>query len=283
MLSPDQAAIMDRVLTDGGAVGITYSDAKNNPIYEPLPGQMPLWDFIKLTALFDNKKQFEQQNLRLQAQFPSHEIITTQLRSQAWERAWLKHFKPMQFGQNSWIVPSGFEPVDSDAVNLHLDPGLAFGTGTHPTTALCLEWIDAHDVSGLHLVDFGCGSGILAIMALLHGAERVSCVDIDPQAIAATAANAEKNGVAERISFVETNQIQYLKNQDGIIANILAKPLLELNKTFYNMLDKKGFIVLSGILQEQLDTVEKKYAECFTDIKHRTEQEWCCVTAVAER
>lgn len=280
MLSPEQATIMEQILTDGGAVGITYADAKENPIYEPLPGQMPLWDFVKLTALFDNQATFTSLHSQLEAQFPEYEMIATRLKSQIWERAWLTHFKPMKFGQNSWIIPSGFKPPDNNAVNLYLDPGLAFGTGTHPTTALCLEWLDANDVSGLHLVDFGCGSGVLAIMALLHGAARVSCVDIDPQAIAATAVNAEKNGVAERIDFIEPNQIERIVNQDGVIANILAKPLLELSETFHKMLKNKGFIVLSGILKEQFSSIEEKYSEYFIDINHQFEQEWCRVTAV---
>ncbi|WP_154222526.1 50S ribosomal protein L11 methyltransferase [Marinicella rhabdoformis] len=278
-LPQPQVEAMDAMLTQLGAVGITYSDAEDAPIYEPLPGEMPLWEDIKVIALYDDLKLYEQSKQWLQVQFPQLEVLATKLKDQVWERVWMDHFKPMRFGQNSWVVPDGFDVVDESAVNLILDPGLAFGTGTHPTTALCLEWLDLHDVKDKRLVDFGCGSGVLAIMALLHGAKEVICVDIDDQAIEATLQNATKNGVADGIKVVQPDQVASIKNQHGVLANILAAPLMQLSTVFSEMLEDKGFIVLSGILAEQQKQVMDKYESCFVDIEGKIEQDWCRVSA----
>lgn len=278
--APNEAVILDAYLTEAGAVSVTYVDAKDVPIYEPKPGEMPLWNDIKLTALFDNEATMQLASQALQKSHPELQQLKTQLKDQVWERVWMEHFKPIRFGDNSWVIPDGYDVVDSDAVNLILDPGLAFGTGTHETTALCLRWLDQHDVKGKCLVDFGCGSGILAVMALLQGAERVICVDIDPQAIQATQQNAEKNGVSEGILVVNPENVHSIKNQDGILANILAEPLMTFCDDFHQMLKPEGFIVLSGILESQKSMICDKYASRFIDIECEIDQDWVRVGAI---
>jgi ribosomal protein L11 methyltransferase len=275
-----QVEFIDSKLSEAGAVGVTYVDAKDVPIYEPKPGEMPLWNDIKLTALFDDEATMQTASQTLQRSHPELQQLKTQLKDQVWERVWMEHFKPIRFGVNSWVIPDGYDVVDPDAVNLILDPGLAFGTGTHETTALCLKWLDQHDVTGKQLVDFGCGSGILAVMALLQGAKQVICVDIDDQAIQATRQNAEKNGVGGGIQVVSPESVHNIKNQDGILANILAEPLLAFCDDFYQMLKPGGFIVLSGILETQKNIICEKYASRFIDIECEIEQDWVRVGAI---
>ncbi|MCX7552888.1 50S ribosomal protein L11 methyltransferase [Marinicella sp. S1101] len=278
-LNQAEVAAVDEQLQSNGAVGVTYVDAKDSPIYEPKPGEMPLWSQIKLIGLFDDEQQMQYASQQLQQAYPQLSQQHTQLKDQVWERLWMDHFKPMQFGQNSWVIPDGYEVVDPAAHNLILDPGLAFGTGTHSTTALCLAWLDAHDVRGKYLVDFGCGSGVLAVMALLQGAQQVICVDIDDQAIQATQQNAAKNGVLSGIKVVAPEKAGSIKNQDGILANILAEPLMAFCDDFHAMLNDGGFIVLSGILSEQKDMICAKYSSRFVDIKTEIDQDWVRVSA----
>jgi len=279
-VSKEQSESIDDALLAAGAVGVTYVDGKDSPIYEPLPGEMPLWQHIKLIGLFDKEDLMEKASQQLAHSYPQLEQLKTQLKDQVWERVWMEHFKPIRFGQNSWVIPDGFEVVDERAVNLILDPGLAFGTGTHETTALCLKWLDENDVKGKSLVDFGCGSGILAVMALLHGASKVVCVDIDDQAIQATLQNAEKNGVQAGIEVVNPKNVRDIKNQDGILANILAEPLMAFCEDFYQMLKPGGFVVLSGILKTQKNMICDKYAGCFIDIESEIEHDWVRVGAI---
>ncbi len=278
-VTSSQAKPLEAIISDLGAVAITFQDDSRTPIYEPLPGETPLWDFLKLTALFENQETLNRTKKFLTNHLPKVEIIATKLRDEIWERVWMDHFKPMRFGQNSWVIPDGFEPVDYDAVNLRLDPGLAFGTGTHATTALCLEWLDRHDFSGQHWVDFGCGSGILAVMALLQGAKKVICVDIDDQAIEATWQNAEKNNVSSGIEIVSPDAIDTIGQQDGILANILAAPLRQLRSEFVTMLKPGGRIVLSGILAEQQKALCDEYAQSFIDIECQNLDDWVRVSA----
>lgn len=275
-----QVGIIDEFLTETGAVSVTYVDAKDAPIYEPKPGEMPLWNEVKLTALFDDEATMLLAGEALQKSYPELQQLKTQLKDQVWERVWMEHFKPIRFGANSWVIPDGYKTVDPEAVNLILDPGLAFGTGTHETTALCLQWLDENDVKDKSLVDFGCGSGILAVMALLQGAKQVICVDIDEQAIQATWQNAKKNGVEKGIQVVNPENVHSIKNQDGILANILAEPLMMFCEDFYQMLKPEGFIVLSGILEAQKNQICEKYATRFIDIAYEIEQDWVRVEAV---
>jgi ribosomal protein L11 methyltransferase len=273
---------VDELLQVHGAVGVTFVDAKDNPIYEPGPGEMPLWQDIKLIGLFEDAATMQQASSQLASTHPALQQLKTQLKDQVWERMWMDHFKPIRFGEHSWVIPDGFAVVDDQAVNLLLDPGLAFGTGTHETTALCLRWMDANRqlLKGKRLVDFGCGSGILAVMALLHGAREVICVDIDEQAIQATWQNAEKNGVEQGIRVVNPENVRGIKNQHGIFANILAEPLMAYCETFYDMLTEDGFIILSGILKSQKAMICDKYATHFVDIRSEIDQDWVRVGAI---
>jgi ribosomal protein L11 methyltransferase len=262
-----------------GACSVTYRDAEDVAILEPAPGEMPLWQDIEVTGMFT--KDYDEQSIQksIQNQFTQREIICEKLQNQVWERTWLEHFKPMLFGQTTWIIPSEFEVINEDAVNIMLDPGMAFGTGTHATTALCLEWIDEHDLQGQKVIDFGCGSGILAIAALKHGAQVTYCTDIDPQAIESTLINAENNQVSEGIQVVATNKVLELEQLDVVLANILAAPLMSLVATFKKILKEGGELVMSGILAEQTDEVIEKFSQSFIDFQVKITDDWASVYA----
>ncbi|NIP18341.1 MAG: 50S ribosomal protein L11 methyltransferase, partial [Xanthomonadales bacterium] len=206
-------------------------------------------------------------------------VILSSLPDRDWERAWLENFKPMQFGSELWIVPSGYEPPDPEGLILRLDPGLAFGTGSHPTTRLCLEWLDATDVDGREVVDYGCGSGVLGIVAALKGARRVRCVDNDPQALVATHENAERNGVA---GIVETMAPEAFsgRNADLLVANILASTLQELAPRLCTAVRPGGKIALSGILAAQTGGVETAYAGCAHGFRTRELDGWILLSAI---
>ncbi|WP_395374085.1 50S ribosomal protein L11 methyltransferase [Marinicella sp. W31] len=277
--SRDQLAAIEATLEDSSRVALTIKDGEDNPIYEPKPGEMPLWDWLSLTVLFMQSDQQLSTLKTLQNNHPECEFIATQLDDQVWERVWMSHFKPLLFGRRTWIIPGGYDVVEADDVNILLDPGLAFGTGTHATTGLCLEWLDQHPPEDHCVVDFGCGSGILAVAALKLGASKVHCVDIDPQAIQATLMNAETNAVSAGIDVVEPENVAQLEQLDGVIANILAAPLMELEAQFADMLKPNGYVVLSGILKEQLDWVVEKYSQRFVDIKTKIKDDWALVFA----
>ncbi|NNJ97572.1 MAG: 50S ribosomal protein L11 methyltransferase [Gammaproteobacteria bacterium] len=251
-----------------GAQSITFKDAADNPILEPQPGETPLWQNAIITGLFDQK--FEptvlDQTIRDQLRGDKLNIEISELPDQDWTRAWMDTFKPMRFGERLWICPKHIEPPEPHAVNLRLDPGLAFGTGTHPTTSLCLRWLDAHvsKCSGHHhVLDYGCGSGILAIAALLLGAEHVDCVDIDAQALQATRENAATNQVSPQIVTCLPEQLQAEQTFDLVLANILSGPLTALVSTLASHCHAGSDLVLSGILITQADTVRESYAEFY--------------------
>lgn len=260
----DDAEALTELLSEAGAAAVTMQDAADQPLYEPPPGATPLWQLTNVVGLFDESFNAEAIVNQLKAQWSAElpEYRSEQLEDQDWERAWMDDFKPMQFGKRLWIVPSWHEAPQQDGVNILLDPGLAFGTGTHPTTRLCLEWLDGHSVEGKAVIDYGCGSGILAIAAALLGAASVLAVDNDPQALVATVDNAGRNSVAERIR-------PYLPNEAPsepaplLLANILAGPLIELAPRLASLVTQGGDIVLSGILPEQADEVSTRYSEWF--------------------
>ncbi len=249
-----------------GAHAITLADAGDQPVLEPGPGETPLWPSVRITGLFSPDADFESLRRDLCAQFslaelPAHHI--EELADRAWEREWLKDFHPMRFGSRLWVCPRGQQPdaaYRDTAICLELDPGLAFGTGTHPTTALCLRWLDqqhaAGALQGKHLLDFGCGSGILAIAALLLGAENAVAMDIDPQAVTATGSNAEQNGVAGKITASTTRPNGQF---DLVCANILAAPLIENAEWLSQRLHDGAWLLLSGILRHQVDDVCAAY------------------------
>lgn len=201
-----------------------------------------------------------------------------QIEDKDWEREWMDNFHPMQFGKRLWICPSWRPVPDESAVNVMLDPGLAFGTGTHPTTALCLQWLDGLDLANKTVIDFGCGSGILAIAALKLGAKQAIGIDIDPQAIQASRDNAERNGVSDRLSlFLAKDQPENLQ-ADIVVANILAGPLKELATPITQLLKKNGHLGLSGILTSQAESVCQAYQHSINLDDVTEKDEWCRIT-----
>ena len=259
-----EPALLEEVLLRHGAQSVTLSDAGNDPVLEPLPGSTPLWSDTRLTALFTADADFEslrtdlEQTLAIDV-LPDNHVEA--LADCAWERQWLKDFGPMRFGERLWVSPEGFTIDADDAVVVRLDPGLAFGTGTHATTALCLEWLDKIDIADKTLLDFGCGSGILAIAALKLGARSVTAVDIDLQAITATRQNALSNEVDDRLE--TTMQIDQLDDQfDFVVANILAGTLVDHATFVCDRLKSGGRLALSGILADQVADVSAAYRHC---------------------
>jgi ribosomal protein L11 methyltransferase len=262
-LDKAQAALAEQLLDSLGALSVTLTDAEDEPMLEPPPGAMPVWSRTRVTGLFpgDADAHRLQQQLR-KALDPLPELTLERLEDQPWERAWLDHFQPMRFGRRLWIAPSGAIVSETDAVVVELDPGLAFGTGTHPTTALCLQWLDAAPLAGRRVIDYGCGSGILGIAALKLGAAEVLAVDHDPQALAATAENARRNGVAERLQTL-TPDAPLPRQADVLLANILANVLVALAPRFATLLPSGGALVLSGVLEDQAAEVLDAHARQF--------------------
>jgi ribosomal protein L11 methyltransferase len=258
-LDPD---VVERAFLRHGAVSVTLTDAGDDPVLEPGPGETPLWSRTRITGLFADDSDLEAFRALLLAdldmtRLPAHRI--EQLEDRAWEREWLKDFGPMSFGKRLWICPTGCEVDAADAVIVHLDPGMAFGTGTHPTTAMCLDWLDGIDLAGKTLLDYGCGSGVLAIAGLKLGAASATGMDIDPQAVLATRQNAADNGVAANLRVIGSPD--GIEGQfDVVVANILAGPLVQFADSITSRLASRGMLALSGVLCEQADGVMAAYA-----------------------
>jgi len=269
---PDQAEQYEDLLLTAGCAVVTYQDAADQPIFEPDLGTTPLWSRTTITGLFAAEQdvqatldqlQAAQQQLPLPANAEHPPFKAEILEDKDWEREWMDSYHPMQFGTRLWVCPSWREAPDPDAVNMMLDPGLAFGTGTHPTTALCLEWLDGQALEGQHLVDYGCGSGILGIAALLLGARDVVAVDIDPQALTATRDNLARNRLApERLQTFLPADAPAVQ-ADTLVANILAGPLVQLAPTLATLIRPGGRLLLSGLLAEQAEEVSTAYNEWF--------------------
>ena len=264
-ITPEQAEPLEDALLGLDAVSVTFMDAEDQPIFEPDLGTTPLWSNTHLLALFeagtDPKSLIETLQSRWQQPLPDHEF--EEIADQDWERSWMDNFQPMRFGNRLWIVPSWHDAPEPDAVNLLLDPGLAFGTGTHPTTALCLEWLDGTAVKGKRIIDFGCGSGILAIAALLLGAEHAVGTDIDTQALEASRDNAQRNGLPEQILDLYLPENMPSEPADILVANILAGPLVSLAPQLSSLVKPGGLIALSGILAEQTEEIVAAYRDTF--------------------
>ncbi|WP_341502134.1 50S ribosomal protein L11 methyltransferase [Gallaecimonas sp. GXIMD4217] len=271
------------LLMTQGALSVTFMDAKDTPIFEPMPGETRLWGDTDVMALFEADADTAPAQAMIRTLLGEDTPIKVEaLEDKDWERAWMDNFHPMQFGRRLWICPSWKPVPDPDAVNVMLDPGLAFGTGTHPTTALCLQWLDGLDLAGKTVVDFGCGSGILAIAALKLGAERVVGVDIDPQAILASRDNAERNGVADKLElYLPEDQPLGLK-ADVVVANILAGPLKELSEIITGYLKPGGLFALSGILDSQADDLVEHYQRYGRLDQVAIKDEWCRVSGIAK-
>ncbi|PFG55036.1 [LSU ribosomal protein L11P]-lysine N-methyltransferase [Vibrio sp. ES.051] len=273
--------IGDMLMEETGALSVTFLDAQDTPVFEPLPGETRLWGDTDILALYDAEAdtnfiidQIKASNMLAD----NFAYKVEQLEDKDWEREWMENFHPMKFGERLWICPSWRDIPEPDAVNVMLDPGLAFGTGTHPTTALCLEWLETLDLSGKTVIDFGCGSGILAIAAIKLGAEKVVGIDIDPQALQASRDNAERNGVADKLEvYLPQNQPQGLI-ADVVVANILAGPLRELAPVIKGLVKPNGDLAMSGVL----DTQAKDVANYYRDELHLDpiieQSEWCRIS-----
>lgn len=276
-----EAPLLELVLENLGALSVTLGDAGDQPLLELPPESQQLWHETRVTALFEGGQ--DPGTLRkalsevLQGERLEH-LRWERIEDRIWERVWLEHFKPMRFGRRLWVCPVGESCGQADDVVIQLDPGLAFGTGTHPTTALCLEWLDGLDLRGKQVIDYGCGSGILAIAALKLGATAAIGIDHDPQALQASRENAQKNGVAARFT-------AYLPDAapeapaDILVANILAGPLVELAPTLGSLIRSGGVFALSGILAEQHAEVASRYRP-FAHLSPPTQRdEWILITA----
>jgi len=271
------SALAELTLEQLGALSITLEDDEDHPVLEPGPGETPLWPSVHVRGLFEegtDRDRVLTALLNVSITKRPEQVRWREVGDQDWERAWMDRFVPMKFGKRFWIVPSGMQiPVDPQNIEIRLDPGLAFGTGTHPTTALCLEWLDGHDVESKTVVDYGCGSGILGIAAALKGARQVICVDNDPQALEATADNAERNAVSGIIQ-CHSPQSFNQPEADIVMANILANPLIELAPVLLGSLRPEGFLALSGILQEQAGEVRSAYQAGLAGITLENRDDW---------
>ena len=263
------------------AVSITWQDAEDDPILEPKPGEIRLWDNLIITALYDSSTDLTPLLLTLEVNKAEWDIVSIQLETvedQPWERAWMDGFQPMCFGKRLWIYPSWIETPDDDSVKLLLDPGLAFGTGTHPTTALCLEWLDSQNMSGKTVLDYGCGSGILAIAALKLGAKQAVGTDIDPQALQATRDNAGRNHIDPNTLYTCFPEELPQQAYDVVMANILAGPLAELAPALLAALRPGGQLILSGILAEQTDSIINSYKNSLNNLNITQKEDWISVS-----
>lgn len=278
------AEYLSDVLSDIGAVAVTYQDAADEPLYEPALNTTPLWGKTRVIGLFaepiDEPSLLNALSTALIPETLPNYVLEW-VEDQEWTRIWMEDYHPIAFGSRLWICPSWETPPDPNAINIMLDPGLAFGTGTHPTTALCLEWLDQQtDLAGKTLIDYGCGSGILAIAALRLGAAHVVGIDNDPQALIASLDNAKNNLVEQNLTLglPETLTTDFLA--DGMLANILALPLVELAPLFAKHLKPQAPLVLSGILQEQTDWVCDAYCPYFSILDISQRDQWMRIVAV---
>ncbi len=272
----DTAPVLADFFSDAGAVSVTYMDAEDHPIYEPGIGETVIWHNTEVIALFESDAEPALIRSLTHRHFDAERLQSwrhEQVADQAWERAWMAFYQPMKFADRLWVCPTGQEHHETGCVCLTLDPGLAFGTGTHPTTALCLEWLASQDLTGKIVVDYGCGSGILAVAAVLLGAKAAHAVDIDPQALTATHDNAAKNKVKDRIHCYLPEHFTPLQ-ADVVVANILAKPLIELSSSISGLVLDGGQLVLSGILTEQADAVMAAYASAVTFAHPVQQEDW---------
>ncbi len=290
----------EAVCFEHGALAVTFADARDDPVLEPAPGEFRLWPATRLVVLFSavHDPATLSQSLASGLGLTPEAIHTQAVADKAWEREWLKDFHAMRFGERLWICPHHERIEDPAAVVVNLDPGLAFGTGTHPSTALCLEWLDAHAhllrapaehsverpahgldahlAPGARVIDYGCGSGVLALAAAKLGAQAVHCYDIDPQALSATRDNALANAVSRRVH-VHERAGSLPRGVDVLLANILSEPLRELAPTFASLVRSGGQVVLAGLMDAEAADVTAAYAPCFHVSRFGDRDGWTCL------
>ena len=267
----------EELLDSFGALSVTILDAGDEPLLEPIPGSTPLWEQTIVRALLPLESDPSYLKKRLATEFKGLHFHSEVLEDQDWERVWMDDFKAMRFGKELWVCPSWHEPPEPNALTLMLDPGLAFGTGTHATTALCLKWLDANPPRDLSLIDYGCGSGILALAALKLGAKKVYAVDIDEQALQASRSNATKNSIPS--SCLLLSQPKQLESApiDLLMANILCGPLIELAPSIVGWVKFGGSIILSGILKEQTEQITNAYQHWFDSLILEEKDGWIMI------
>ncbi|MEH6515058.1 MAG: 50S ribosomal protein L11 methyltransferase [Halioglobus sp.] len=286
-LDTDPAAVesLEDLMLATGAVSVTLEDNADDPVLEPGVGETPLWRHTRLTGLYSADADMQ----AVLSQFPSEQLATGNhrveiLEDKDWEREWMQHYRPMQFGRRLWVCPSWMAPPEPDAINLLLDPGLAFGTGTHPTTALCLTALESLSLEDAVVVDYGCGSGILAVASRKLGAGEVLGVDNDPQALAATIENARRNDVPDDAITVALpgayDQAYWSQRADLVVANILAGPLIELSETLLDLLKPEGTLLLSGLLANQAEVICEHYRTAVPIIVTGVDEGWVCLSGV---
>ena len=292
-ITVDQAQVdyTETLLSSMGAVSVTLDDAENQELLEPLPGETPLWNKVIVTGIYaqEDGEEIDVAALEtfIQAQLPGAPLRSELIEDQEWERTWMDAYEPIQIAEKYWIVPEWMEAPEADAVNIKLDPGLAFGTGNHASTFLCLQWLGKIDVKDKIVIDYGCGSGILGVAALLLGAQKVYATDIDPQAVLATQQNAELNGVLDRLYVglpEEFNQELAGQKADVFVANILAGPLMALAAEFSTLIKSEGEFALAGVIEEQVTDVSNVYSEFFDIVEvEKRDENWCRISGSRQK
>ena len=281
----ERSAMVEDAILECGAVSVTLEDAADQPIYAPGIGEQPLWDNCTAKALFSASTDTNAINRRLSNLVePALAVRWELLEDKDWSEEWKKYFQPLKCGTRLWICPSWIDPPEPSAINLSLDPGLAFGTGSHPTTHLCLRWIDQQDLTGKIVIDYGCGSGILGIAALLLGAEKVYAVDNDPQALLASRDNAQRNQIVDDrlMTFLPEDVPKGLK-AEVMLANILAAPLIQLAPVISDLTGANGLLCLSGLLESQIDDVSEPYLAHFDFSTAAIQSDWSQLSAIKVR
>ena len=279
-LSRSQILATEILLEDLGANAISLEDAEDQPMFVEEVGNTPLWPYTTLTALFSQEPNIHNLQQRLEeALTASIEINKKEILEQDWQKQSMQNFQPIQFGERLWVCPTWANYPDPFAINIRLAPGLAFGTGSHATTSLCLEWLNKCSLSGNTVMDFGCGSGILAIAAYFLGAKKIYAIDHDPQAVQATQMNAKNNQVDESVLQINLASTPTQQNCDIIIANVLLQPLIELSTHFAERLSPASKLILSGILEQQLEQLQTAYQPYFEFDAIHSKNEWLLVEA----
>jgi len=281
-IAKDDLAETEKILESYQPLSISIQGFGEEKIYEPLPGEMPIWEKIRVKAMYQNIKNLSDLENEIinktNIEILNNKVIKA-IGGKDWQEEWVQSSKPMRFGEKLWIYPDHLIDNLEGKVCVNLNPGLAFGTGSHPTTRLCLEWLEKSNLDQKSVLDYGCGSGILGISAIKLGAKSVTAIDLDPQAVIASKNNAEKNHVQQEIEITDNNKT-IEKNFNIIVANILAKPLIELAPYFYKKLNKEGAICLSGILEGQINIIKDAYLRYFNLSEMKIKDGWVMMSGI---
>ncbi len=281
-IAKDDLAETEKILESYQPLSISIQGFGEEKIYEPLPGEMPIWEKIRVKAMYQNIKNLSDLENEIinktNIKILNNKVIKA-IGEKDWQEEWVQSSKPMRFGKKLWIYPDHLIDNLEGKVCVNLNPGLAFGTGSHPTTRLCLEWLEKCNLDQKSVLDYGCGSGILGISAIKLGAKSVTAIDLDPQAVIASKNNAEKNHVQQEIEITDNNKT-IEKNFNIIVANILAKPLIELAPYFYKKLNKEGAICLSGILEGQINIIKDAYLKYFNLSEIKIKDGWVMMSGI---